>query len=65
MIVQGYTIYVDGSTEFRGPSNTTVTFSFFQLNDLVEVQADNNGNGTFLASRVESEDGLNNEMKLN
>jgi hypothetical protein len=64
LIVQGYTIYVDGSTEFRGPSNTTVTFSFFQLNDLVEVQADNNGNGTFLASRVKSEDGLNNENEV-
>ena len=64
LVVQGYTIYVDGSTEFRGPSNTTVTFSFFQLNDLVEVQADNNGNGTFLASRVKSEDGLNNENEV-
>lgn len=28
LVVEGYTIYVDGSTEFRGPSNTTVTFSF-------------------------------------
>ena len=64
LIVQGNTIYVDGSTEFRGPSNSTVTFSYFQLNDLVEVQADNNGNGTFLASRVKSEDGLNNENEV-
>lgn len=64
LVVEGYTIYVDGSTEFRGPSNTTVTFSFFQLNDLVEVQADNNGNSTFLASRVKSEDGLNNENEV-
>ena len=64
LIVQGNTIYVDGSTEFRGPSNSTVTFSYFQLNDLVEVQADNNGNGAFLASRVKSEDGLNNENEV-
>jgi len=64
LIVQGNTIYVDGSTEFRGPSNSTVTFSYFQLNDLVEVQADNNGNGTFLVSRVKSEDGLNNENEV-
>ena len=64
LIVQGNTIYVDGSTEFRGPSNSTVTFSYFQLNDLVEVQADNNGSGTFLASRVKSEDGLNNENEV-
>ena len=64
LIVQGYTTYVDGSTEFRGPSGSTVTFSFFQLNDLVEVQADNNGNGTFLASRVKSEDGTSNENEV-
>ncbi len=64
LVVQGNTIYVDGNTEFRGPSNSTVTFSYFQLNDLVEVQADNNGNGTFLASRVKSEDGLNNENEV-
>jgi len=64
LVVQGNTIYVDGSTEFRGPSNSTVTFSYFQLNDLVEVQADNNGNGTFLASRVKSGDGLNNENEV-
>jgi hypothetical protein len=64
LVVQGNIIYVDGSTEFRGPSNSTVTFSYFQLNDLVEVQADNAGSGTFLASRVKSENGLNNENEV-
>ena len=64
LIVQGYTIYVDGNTDLRGPGNDPVSFSYFQLNDLVEVQADNNGNGTFLASRVKSEDGLNNENEV-
>jgi hypothetical protein len=67
LIVQGYTIYVDGSTEFRGPSNTTVAFSFFQLNDLVQVQADMRNDGAYLASRVKSEDndgGNENEVEL-
>ena len=67
LIVQGNTIYVDGSTEFRGPSNTSVTFSFFQLNDLVQVQADMRNDGTYLASRVKSEDnsgGNENEVEL-
>ncbi len=60
LIVQGYTIYIDGNTDLRGPGNTTVTFSFFQLNDLVEVQADNRGDGTYLASRVRFQDGVGN-----
>ena len=64
LVVQGYTIYVDGNTELRGPGNTTVTFSFFQINDLVQVQADNRGDGTFLASRVKSEDGAGNENEI-
>ena len=67
LVVEGYTIYVDGSTEFRGPSNTTVTFSFFQLNDLVQVQADMRNDGTYLATRVKSEDnsgGNENEVEL-
>ncbi|MDP2363544.1 MAG: DUF5666 domain-containing protein [Ignavibacteria bacterium] len=64
LVVQGYTVYVDGNTELRGPGNTTVTFSFFQLNDLVQVQADNRGDGTFLASRVKSEDGTGNENEV-
>ncbi|MCK7526442.1 MAG: DUF5666 domain-containing protein [Ignavibacteriales bacterium] len=49
LVVQGNTIYVDANTELRGPGNTTVTFSYFQLNDLVEVQADNRGDGTYLS----------------
>ncbi len=64
LVVQGYTVYVDGNTDLRGPGNTTVTFSFFQINDLVEIQADNQGDGTFRASRVKSEDGTGNENEI-
>ena len=64
LVLQGYTVYVDASTEFRGPSGTTVTFSFFQLNDLVQVQADLRNDGTYLASRVKSEDGVGNENEV-
>jgi hypothetical protein len=64
LVVQGYTVYVDGNTDLSGPGNTTITFSFFQLNDLVQVQADNRGDGTFLASRVKSEDGVGNENEV-
>ena len=64
LLVQGYTIYVDGYTDLREPGNTTVTFSFFQLNDLVQVQADNRGDGTYLASRIKSEDGPVNENEV-
>ncbi len=64
LIVQGYTIYVDGNTDLRGPGNDPVPFSYFQLNDLVQVQADNRGDGTYLASRVKSEDGPGNENEI-
>jgi hypothetical protein len=64
LVVQGYTVYVDAGTEFRGPSGSTVTFSFFQLNDLVQVQADLRNDGTYLASRVKSEDGPGNENEV-
>ncbi|HEX9252382.1 MAG TPA: DUF5666 domain-containing protein, partial [Ignavibacteriaceae bacterium] len=68
LVVQGYTIYVDEYTELRGPNNTTVIFSFFQLNDLVQVQADSRGDGTYLAARVKSDDGAGggneNEVEL-
>jgi hypothetical protein len=68
LVVEGYTIYVDGNTDLRGPGNDPVQFSFFKLNDLVEVQADNRGDGTYLASRVRFEDngsgGNENEVEL-
>jgi Domain of unknown function (DUF5666)/Secretion system C-terminal sorting domain len=64
LFVQGYTVYVDAGTEFGGPNGTTVTFSFFQLNDLVQVQADLRNDGTYLASRVKSEDGVGNENEV-
>jgi hypothetical protein len=64
LVVQGYTIYIDGNTDLRGAGNDPVPFSYFQLNDLVEVQADNRGDGTYLASRVRFEDGANNENEI-
>jgi hypothetical protein len=68
LVVQGYTVYVDGNTDLRGPSNEPVSFSYFQLNSLVQVQADNRGDGTYLASKVKSEDnsggGNENEVEL-
>ena len=64
LVVQGSTIYVDANTDLRGPGNTTVTFSYFQLNDLVEVQADNRGDGTYLAARVKFEDGPSNSNEI-
>ena len=64
LVVQGYTIYVDGNTDLRGPGNDPVSFSFFQLNDLVQVQADNRGDGTYLASRIKAEDGVGNENEI-
>jgi hypothetical protein len=64
LVVQGHIIYVDGNTDLRGPGNDPVPFSYFQSNDLVEVQADNRGDGTYLASRVKSEDEPNNENEI-
>ncbi len=68
LVVQGYTIYVDENTEFRGYNGSTVTFSFFQLNQLVEVKANLRSNGTYLATRVKAEDnggnGNPNEIEL-
>jgi len=64
LVVQGSTIYVDANTDLRGPGNTTVTFSYFQLNDLVEVQADNRGDGTYLAAKVKFEDGPSNSNEI-
>ena len=64
LVVQGYTVYVDGNTDLRGPNNEPVSFSYFQLNSLVQVQADNRGDGTYLASRVKSEDNSGGGMKM-
>jgi hypothetical protein len=64
LIVQGYTFYVDANTDLRGPNNTQVAFSFFQLNDLVQVQGDNRGDGTYLAVRVKLDAVMENEIEL-
>ncbi|HEX7356939.1 MAG TPA: DUF5666 domain-containing protein, partial [Ignavibacteriaceae bacterium] len=64
LVVKGYTFYVDNNTDLRGPGNDPVPFSFFQLNDLVQVQGDNRGDGTYLASRIKLEDGPGNENEL-
>ncbi|QQS35981.1 MAG: T9SS type A sorting domain-containing protein [Ignavibacteriales bacterium] len=66
LIVQGKTFFFDQNTEFRGRNGSTVTFSYFQLNDLVQVQGDNRSNGTYTATRVKSEDnpGGENEIEI-
>lgn len=64
LVVQGYTFYVDQNTELRGPNGNTVQFSFFQLNDLVQVKGNNIGNGTYLATRVKWEDNPNNPNEI-
>lgn len=64
LIVQGKTFFVDQNTEFRGRNGSMVTFSYFQLNDLVQVQGDNRSNGTYTATRVKSEDGTGGENEI-
>jgi len=64
LVVQGYTIYVDAGTEFFGYSGSIVTFSFFQLNDLVQVKANLRNDGTYLATRVKAEDNGGNENEV-
>lgn len=66
LIVQSKTFFVDQNTEFRGRNGQIVTFSYFQLNDLVEVKGDNRTGGTYTATRVKSEDapGGENEIEI-
>lgn len=64
LVVQGYTVYVDANTEFFGHSGSIVTFSFFQLNDLVQVKANLRTDGTYLATRVKAEDNAGNENEV-
>lgn len=64
LVVQGYTFYVDQNTELRGPNGNTVPFSFFQLNDFVQVKGNIMGNGNYLATRVKWEDNPNNPNEI-
>lgn len=64
LVVQGYTFYVDQNTELRGPNGSIVQFSFYQLNDLVQVKGNNRGDGTYLATRVKLEDVPNNSNEI-
>ena len=64
LIVQSTTFYIDENTVFRGLHGENVTFSYFQLNDLVNVQGDSRGDGTYTASRVKAEDGVENENEI-
>ena len=64
LIVQDYTFYVDQNTVLKDGNGNTVTFSYFQVNDLVEVKANSLGNGTYLATRVKKEDGPNNPDEI-
>ena len=61
MVVQNYKIYVDYNSDLRGSSGSKIEFAVLKLNDLVQVQADNYGNGTFLASKIKLEDGTGGE----
>lgn len=66
LVVQNYTFYVDQNTELRGLNGQNISFSDFQLNDLVEVKGNNRGDGTYLATRVklQSHSGNQNEFEL-
>ncbi len=64
LVVQGYTFYVNQNTELRGRNGSSVSFSYFQLNDLVQVKGNSLGNGTYLATRVKIEDGVNNPNEI-
>ena len=64
LVVQSYTVYVNANTEFFGHSGSIVTFSFFQLNDLVQVKANLRTDGTYLATRVKAEDSAGNENEV-
>ncbi len=61
VVVQNYKILVDYNTDLRSSGGGRLSFSAFQVNDLVQVQADNYGNGTFLASKIKLEDSTGNE----
>lgn len=64
VVVQGYTFFVDQNTELRGPNGNSVPFSFFQLNDFVQVKGNNRGDGTYLATRLKWEDNPNNQNEI-
>ena len=64
LVVQEYTFYVDQNTVLKDADGNTVTFSYFQINDLVEVKGNSFSNGTFLATRVRLEDGPNNQNEI-
>ena len=61
IVVQSYKIYVDYNTDLRSSGGSKIDFSAFKLNDLVQVQADNYGNGTFLAFKIKLENGAGGE----
>lgn len=64
LVVEGTTFFIDYNTELRGLDGDNVPFSFFHLNDLVEVRGVTKGDGTYLATRVRLEDGISNENEI-
>lgn len=64
VVVQGYTFFTDQNTELRGPNGNAVPFSFFQLNDFVQVKGNNRGDGTYLATRLKWEDNPTNPNEI-
>ncbi|MCB0259861.1 MAG: T9SS type A sorting domain-containing protein [Calditrichaeota bacterium] len=53
--VNGLAAQVDANTEIRGPSGSILAFSDLQIGDRVELQADLQPNGGYLATRIEVE----------
>lgn len=56
LVVMGVIFFVDANTEIRGPHGSTISFSDLQVGDFVEVEADLQPNATYLATRIELED---------
>ncbi len=54
-VVNGITFLVDANTRFYGHGHTPLTFSDLQVNDWVEVKAQEQTDGTLLAIRVKIE----------
>ncbi|NIR63832.1 MAG: hypothetical protein GWN00_02365, partial [Aliifodinibius sp.] len=56
LIVMGVIFFVDANTEIRDSHGNPISFSDLQVGDFVEVEADLQPDGTYLATRIELED---------
>ncbi len=57
LVVTGITFWVDANTEVEGP-NGPISFSSLQVGQFVEVEADLQNNGTYLATEIELDDDI-------